>query len=34
MEGLESRREPLTPEPQDNPPQKKKKKKKTHTLGK
>ncbi|XP_018966299.1 transmembrane protein 237A isoform X1 [Cyprinus carpio] len=31
MEGLESRREPLTPEPQDNPPQKKKKKKKAHT---
>ncbi|XP_051762960.1 transmembrane protein 237A [Ctenopharyngodon idella] len=37
MEGLESRRqsesrEPLTPEPQDNPPQKKKKKKKAHAL--
>ncbi|TRY83696.1 hypothetical protein DNTS_034390 [Danionella cerebrum] len=37
MEGLESRRqsesrEPLTPEPHDNPPQKKKKKKKAHTI--
>ncbi|NP_001306065.1 transmembrane protein 237A [Danio rerio] len=37
MEGLESRRqsesrEPLTPEPHDNPPLKKKKKKKTHTF--
>lgn len=39
MGGIESRRqsesrEPLTPDPQDNPPQKKKKKKKAHTLGK
>ncbi|XP_051564594.1 transmembrane protein 237A isoform X1 [Myxocyprinus asiaticus] len=37
MEGLESRRqsesrEPLTPEPQENPPQRKKKKKKAHPL--
>ncbi|XP_056308706.1 transmembrane protein 237A isoform X2 [Danio aesculapii] len=37
MEGLESRRqsesrEPLTPEPHDNPPLKKKKKKKAHTF--
>uniref|UniRef100_A0A8C1T901 Transmembrane protein 237a n=1 Tax=Cyprinus carpio TaxID=7962 RepID=A0A8C1T901_CYPCA len=32
MEVLESHREPLTPEPQDNPPQKKKKKKKAHAF--
>ncbi|XP_042619364.1 transmembrane protein 237A-like isoform X2 [Cyprinus carpio] len=32
MEVLESHREPLTPEPQENPPQKKKKKKKAHAF--